>query len=116
MSKGRNKKAVDHTITEQDLENNPELGAQGVKPGDVIKVPAKPEPAPTEPAPTEPAESDEASGIPEAPESETEAESDGSEKIIRVMNPRRGRVEKMTEKEFLERSKKEEKLRKIGDA
>lgn len=34
---------VPHTITEEDLENNPELKEQGLKVGDEVLIPAEPE-------------------------------------------------------------------------
>jgi hypothetical protein len=39
---------VEHTITQEDMDNNPELAAQGIKVGDVIGLTDQPEDAPKE--------------------------------------------------------------------
>lgn len=43
-------KFVDHVLTEEDMKNNPELEAQGLKVGDLIQVPEVEEKEPEQPA------------------------------------------------------------------
>lgn len=50
---------IPHTVTQEDLDNNPELAEQGIKVGDVVGITEKPQPEDQMMSETEPATEDE---------------------------------------------------------